>query len=130
MKNASKRIHHFMVITTILATLLIGCTTEVARKADWETHFTDLHFTDALRGWIVGLEGLIVHTNDGGKTWRRQEVETNGDFKAIYFTNRKYGWAVGDEGLIAATDDGGKHWHLQKSGTSAMLRDIFFVNSK
>ena len=76
------------------------------------------------------MEGLIVHTNDGGKTWGHQEVGANGDFKAVYFTSRKYGWAVGDEGLIAATNDSGQHWHLQKSGTLAMLRDIFFVNSK
>jgi len=26
MKNTFKRIHHFMAITTMLATLLIGCT--------------------------------------------------------------------------------------------------------
>ena len=88
MKITSNRIHYFMAIPTILATLLIGCTTEVARKADWETHFTDLHFADTVHGWIVGLEGLIVHTNDSGKTWERQEVGTSGDFKAIYFTNR------------------------------------------
>jgi len=33
-----------MAIITMLATLLIGCTTEVARKADWKTNCTDLHF--------------------------------------------------------------------------------------
>ena len=92
------------------------------------------------RGWIVGEGGLIVHTADGGKTWKQQEVDTTGpgfriddlklDFKAVYFTNTNYGWAVGDEGLVATTDDGGKHWTLQRSGTSAMLLDVYFANSK
>ena len=112
-------------------TVLNGCVRrEATRKADWETHFTDIHFVNAKLGWIVGLEGLIIHTKDGGKTWQQQETDITGDFKAVYFTNAQYGWAVGDEGLIATTDDGGRHWTLQRSGTYAMLRDVFFANSK
>ena len=118
-----------------------GCVKmEATRKADWESHFTDLYFVNHKQGWVVGEKGLIIHTADGGKTWKQQEVDTTSpgfrlpdaslDFKAVYFTNADYGWAVGDEGLVAATDDGGKHWTLQRSGTSAMLLDVFFANSK
>jgi photosystem II stability/assembly factor-like uncharacterized protein len=28
-----------------------------------------VHFTDSKRGWIVGLDGLILHTEDGGDHW-------------------------------------------------------------
>ena len=104
-----------LVVVTVFCvlTLLLGCKKEVTRKADWETHFTALHFIDPKHGWVVGRGGLIIHTADSGKTWAKQEVDTNGDFKSVCFTNRRFGWAVGDEGLIATTDDGGRHWYLQ-----------------
>ena len=120
---------NFPVIAFLLGILILfnGCVKmEATRKADWETHFTDLHFVNHKQGWIVGQQGLIIYTADGGKTWKKQEVDTTGpgyrmddaslDFKAVHFTNPNYGWAVGDEGLVAATDDGGKHWTLQRSG--------------
>ena len=124
MKQIFQRIYQVLTISFAFAMLLIGCRQEVTRKADWETHFTDLYFADPKYGWIVGEKGFIVHTNNGGKTWNRQEVGTGEDLKAVYFTNLKYGWAVGDNGVIAATDDGGRHWYLQKSHTSGMLRDV------
>ena len=124
MKQKFKHICQTAAITAALTMLLVGCKQEVARKADWETHFMDLHFTDAKHGWVVGQKGVIIHTSDGGKTWQRQEVETEGDFRGVHFTNPRYGWAVGDNGLIATTDDGGRHWTQQKSGTIAMLRDV------
>ena len=114
MKQTYQHIFQATVVALAFITLLIGCRQEVTRKADWEANFTDLHFADAERGWIVGEKGLIIHTKNSGKTWERQEVGTEGDFKAIYFANPRYGWAVGDRGLIATTDDGGRHWHLQE----------------
>ena len=105
--------------------LLVGCTQEATRKADWETHFTDIHFVNSTYGWIVGEKGFIVHTNNGGKTWNRQEVGTEEDLKAVYFTNLKYGWVVGDNGVVASTDDGGRHWYLQDSNTSGMPQRCF-----
>ena len=130
MKQKFQRIRQVATIAVAFAMLLIGCKTEVVRKADWEANFNDLYFADAKHGWIVGEKGFIVHTKDGGKTWKRQEIETEGNFTAVYFTNLKYGWAVGDEGLVATTDDGGRHWTLQKTNSIAMLRDVFFANSK
>ena len=69
--------HHLFRLIAIgfaISTLLLGCKEEVTRKADWETHFTDLHFVNAKLGWIVGLEGLIIHTDDSGLTWKKQKL--------------------------------------------------------
>ena len=33
---------------------------------------TAVHFVDALRGWAVGHDGLILATEDGGKSWSLQ----------------------------------------------------------
>ena len=32
-----------------------------------------ISFVDSLNGWIVGSEGLILNTEDGGITWNKQE---------------------------------------------------------
>ena len=79
MKRICQRIYQVVTMIFALAVLLIGCTQEATRKADWETHFTDLHFVNPQYGWIVGEKGFIIHTNNGGKTWNRQEVGTEED---------------------------------------------------
>ncbi|MYG05989.1 hypothetical protein F4167_05115, partial [Candidatus Poribacteria bacterium] len=104
----SKHLVNSFFIVPMLGILLLinGCVKmEATRKADWETHFTDLHFVNHRQGWIVGEGGLIAHTADSGKTWKQQEVDTTSpgfrmpdaslDFKAVYFTNAQNGWAVG-----------------------------------
>ena len=132
MKKILQHITCFWMATLFGISLLVtGCVKkEVTRIADWETHFTDIYFADAKHGWIVGHQGWILHTADGGENWEKQTVNTNEDFEAVYFTNLRNGWAVGDKGLIATTDDGGRHWALQKRQAHVLLMDVFFTNSK
>ena len=79
-----------ILLVTLVSVLLAGCVTqEITRKADWETDFYDIHFVNHRYGWIVGDNGLIVHTKDGGQTWRQQATEIEGDFNAVYFANEK-----------------------------------------
>ena len=101
MKKILQRITcSWMIILFATPLLLIGCVKkEITRIADWQTHFTDIHFVDAKHGWIVGHQGWILHTADGGANWEKQTVHTNEDFKAVYFTNLRNGWAVGDKGV-------------------------------
>ena len=133
MKKILQRITcSWIVILFGIPFLFIGCVKkEVTRIADWETHFTDIYFADAKHGWIVGHQGWILHTADGGENWEKQTVNTNEDFEAVYFTNLRNGWAVGDKGLIATTDDGGRHWALQNTwGLIRCLWMSFSLNSK
>jgi len=59
-------------------------------------------------GWACGRFGTVLHTSDGGKTWVRQDTQTDYTLSSIHFTDNKNGWAVGDEGAIIHTEDGGK----------------------
>ena len=132
MKKVFQYITYFSIATLFgVLFLFTGCVKkEITRIADWQTHFTDIHFADAKHGWIVGHHGWILHTANGGVSWEKQTVNTNEDFKAVYFTNLRNGWAVGDKGLIATTDDGGRYWTLQKSAVPTLFLDVFFLNSK
>ncbi len=81
-------------------------------------------------GWACGRFGAILHTSDGGKTWMRQDTQTDYTLSSIHFTDNKNGWAVGDEGTIIHTKDGGKTWVKQKSPVSYFLMGVHFATSQ
>ena len=59
------------------------------------TPLWDIEFPDSMRGWVVGGDGLMVHTEDGGTTWTHFQLETsNVGFGAVTFVDTSLGWAV------------------------------------
>lgn len=69
-----------------------------------------ISFVDSLNGWIVGSEGLILNTANGGITWDKQESHVTHTLKSVSFCDRFNGVAVGNGGTILKTSDGGKEW--------------------
>ena len=65
---------------------------------------------DSRSGWAVGWEGAILHTEDGGKTWQKQNSGSANLLQSVAFVSAQSGWAVGAEGEILHTEDGGKTW--------------------
>lgn len=60
--------------------------------------------------WIVGDGGTILHSSDGGQTWRQQYSGTRTRLNGLGFLDKQTGWAVGHDGLILGTSDGGENW--------------------
>ena len=80
---------------------------------------TDIDFfltQNAVLGWVVGEDGLILHTGDGGETWSLQESPTGEDLRGVDFTDETTGWIVGGNGTILKTTDGGTTWEEQTGG--------------
>ncbi len=67
----------------------------------------------------VGQRGHIVHSTDGGASWKQASVPVSSDLTAVFFVDDKLGWAVGHDGVILHTADGGENWSLQLSGRTA-----------
>lgn len=90
-------------------------------KTDWghSIRANALHFSDAERGWVVGLDGLIARTDDGGDTWSAVKVSfPDGDPPSLYdidFVDDRCGWIVGRGGTILHTQDGGTNWSHQET---------------
>lgn len=103
---------------------------KVMRSTAWQTHFRALHFVDAQNGWIVGDNGVIAHTSDGGATFLPQKSGTSDSLSSVSFVNPKEGWAVGENGTIIHTKDGGENWETQVSGTKISLKSVQFINSR
>ena len=94
-----------------------------------------VYFTDSQNGWAVGASeygddrkphGGILHTTDGGSTWKEQGTELyaswNIEFSAVQFLNSREGWALADGNFpsenvfLAHTTDGGNHWYFVDTG--------------
>jgi photosystem II stability/assembly factor-like uncharacterized protein len=83
-----------------------------------------LYFLDASEGWVVGRDGIILHTRNSGVDWSSQNSGVNESLNAAYFINDKEGWITGNNGLILHTRDGGLTWQREGSGTDKHLYDI------
>lgn len=67
----------------------------------------------------VGSRGLIVRSEDQGKSWTQSVVPVQSDLLAVHFPNPRDGWAVGHDGVILSSHDGGKSWTKQFDGRLA-----------
>ena len=78
-------------------------------------------FVSDLKGWMVGGNGTILQTTDGGENWTDQASGTSAALHSIALTNEQHGTIVGALGTILTTADGGATWVPQVS----QFGDIF-----
>lgn len=83
----------------------------------------------AQTAWVVGENGTILKTEDGGQTWVAQNNPLAGtNLNSVYFINANTGWTVGNNGVVLTTTDGGQRWTWQ-SLTPQTLRGVVFVDA-
>jgi photosystem II stability/assembly factor-like uncharacterized protein len=88
-----------------------------------------IRFTpDGNAAWIVGEEGTILYSNDGGKTWTRQQSGTTKNLFKVAAIDAQTAAAVGADGTILHTTDGGAHWQSAKSPKMITLFDVAFTD--
>ena len=76
--------------------------------------------------WAVGDDATILHSEDGGGNWKKQNSGT-GSFLSVTFPTRMSGWAVGNGGAIWHSEDAGETWVAQTSGSTAALWCVAFA---
>ncbi len=104
--------------------------------AQWNMHPYKLENTDFQNiffksnyGWIVGSNGIILFSSDGGENWQQQNSQTENQLNSIYFINENYGWVVGKSGTFLKTIDGGSTWASQFTGFDNDFYRVQFVDS-
>jgi photosystem II stability/assembly factor-like uncharacterized protein len=107
---------------------------DVVSDTDWERPLPALYgawFLDKSRGWVVGLDGVILKTVDGGKIWNKVESGTDNPLYSIVIRGQK-GWIVGNKGVYLMSDDGGDTWTAQADAikTKFWLRELSFADEK
>ncbi len=116
----------------------MGKTLIDVKEYDFKDDLLSVAFSDRNNGWIAGNSGIIMHTEDGGKTWNRQDSETVTRFEGLYFIDNFRGWAAGTEwlengrrkGVILYTENGGKNWSIQMREGEYWVNEIYFTDEK
>jgi photosystem II stability/assembly factor-like uncharacterized protein len=116
----------------ILGTVTGGTTTEAWQRIESgaaEALLCDATFIDGKTGWAVGIKGTIIHSTDGGKTWKTQNSGTEKNLFSVSFPDASNGWAVGEFGTIIHTGDGGETWQSQSKGVDKELNGVCFADA-
>ena len=87
-----------------------------------------MSFTDVNTATVVGWNGTILRTTNGGTTWTSQSSGTTNFLYSVSFIDANTGVAVGHDGTILRTTDGGANWLSQTSGTTISLVDVSFID--
>lgn len=101
----------------------------------------DITFVSESKGFIVGTDGTILSTTDGGTTWTQLPKFTTDTFREIHFTDENNGWILcernvftrGQNGTsyLRKTSDGGRNWErieFEDAGRERVTKILF--NSK
>jgi photosystem II stability/assembly factor-like uncharacterized protein len=96
-----------------------------------------IFFLTPQTGWAAATDAkdvsVILHTEDGGLTWKRQWRDPAGknasSFNSIAFTSAQEGWIVGDGGFMLHTVDGGASW-TKVTPAPFRLRSVTFATQE
>jgi photosystem II stability/assembly factor-like uncharacterized protein len=88
----------------------------------------DIDAMDENFGWVVGENGLILSTQNGGQTWSVQAIDTKRKLNGVYFITSSIGWVVGDNGVIARTSSGGARWALLQNTSTENLNSVYAIS--
>ncbi len=134
---------------SIIAVLLLVACVQVSR-ADWVKQntnsfawFKDIFFLDQSRGWIVGTDGVLLSTADGGSTWTQNKKFTNDAILQVHFVTESRGWLLCERNIfdrgtdpasyLRLTTDGGRTWEnieFEDSGRERITRLLFNSDGK
>lgn len=78
------------------------------------SRYDDVWFRDPTIGWAVNSNGQILHTRDGGRTWREQLHDGSVYLRCIAFPSLSKGWvgSITEGKTLYSTIDGGANWTL------------------
>jgi photosystem II stability/assembly factor-like uncharacterized protein len=137
-KSIEARDRFYGLVTVNSVFWAVGADGKIVRSEDsganWSTqlppvftHFQDIAAWDENIAVVVGNEGVILHTIDGGKIWQQSDAPLNDvvnkllDVKA--YSNGE-AWAVGAFGTLLFSSDYGKSWSYAKEPEDFIINEI------
>lgn len=97
----------------------------VAQNSGVLNRLHGVFFADRKQGWIVGSNGLLLTTNNGGEKWERRAAINREVLRDIYFLDPQRGFVLGEytvfnrpssdipksRAFMLASSDSGKTWN-------------------
>jgi len=87
-----------------------------------------IHFPSLSVGYVVGKNGTVLKTTDGGVNWNVIPSGISDHLESVYFINTDLGFAGGWYGALHKTTNGGTNWSPVTgiSGAGSLYSIIFF----
>lgn len=79
-------------------------------------YFSDVFTISQNKAVVVGTNGTILKTTNGGETWELKESGTNEILSNVQFVSEQIGYISGYNGVFLKTIDGGEAWTLSDTG--------------
>jgi photosystem II stability/assembly factor-like uncharacterized protein len=89
--------------------------------------FYGLAVAGAKAAWVVGSNGKIAASANGGRTWELQAAKVNETLQDVAAWDASRAVAVGNRGVVLVTADGGASWksvEVPKSGIANKLMRV------
>lgn len=96
----------------------------VGQNSTTSERLNGVYFINATQGCVVGHNGTLLRTTNGGTTWTRIAVPTTVNLYDVWLVNANIGIAVGELGTILVTTDGGLTWRIEPSDTYETLYSL------
>lgn len=96
-----------------------------------EEFLNSVFFINENNGWVVGDNGVIYISTNGGVNWEIQTSNTSKSLKSVYFIDATTGWIVGHDvnnAVILKTTNGGQIWSAISPPDVLKLNCISFAN--
>lgn len=90
--------------------------------------FTDVFFTDASNGCIVGEEGVIWTSTDGGGSWTSRSSGVSTNLLSVFFVDQSHGWVSGESGTILKTTNAGVSWVKENVQSQVIIPQIAMLS--
>ncbi|MBK7578370.1 MAG: hypothetical protein IPI24_13235 [Ignavibacteria bacterium] len=103
-------------------------TTWISISLNLSIDITNITMLDGTFGYLIGADGTICRTFDGGLTWSILISGVQSTLRGVYIVSRNIAYVVGDGGICLQTLDGGRTWVRIHLNTSVHLRSITVVN--
>ncbi|MBP7496502.1 MAG: hypothetical protein KA792_02415, partial [Bacteroidales bacterium] len=87
-----------------------------------------VYFTDENTGYAVGMNGVILKTNNAGFLWKRLNSGLEWRLRSIYFLDDYTGFIIGELGIILKTTDAGLNWTKIETGVDTEILSIYFTD--
>lgn len=92
----------------------------------------DVQFVTEDEGWVIGNQGTILYTQDGGEIWSAQESGSRLSLFSIAAINDSTAWIVGGnwKPIILSTTNSGDFWETHVLPTDTGLSQVEFVDAE
>jgi len=124
--------HAFLIIVLIIAVSPVSAQWEWQNPLPQGNNLYSLDFINENEGWVGGVDGTIIYTDDGGQTWDYRNSGVSSIIYCLDFIDNQSGLAAGGYPFVSRkiykTTNGGINWDVVLDTGPNPIYDLFRIN--